>query len=188
MKPSDSGFAVWLTGLPSSGKSVVAAEVKRRLTARGVSALVLDSDELREHLTPHPKFTEEERNWFYDTIVFLAGLLTRNGVNVLIAATGSRRAYREHARLQIRHFAEVHIDCPAEICRNRDPKRLWRKAANGEIRSLPGAGISYEAPDAPEIRVDTSVMTIEEAGQRILDMLCRKELIGPETDRCNVPC
>ena len=181
MIPNGSGFAVWLTGLPSSGKSVVAAELNRRLAKKGVSALILDSDELRAHLTPHPNYTEDERNWFYDMIVFLADLLTRNGVNVLIAATGSRQAYRDRARLQIRHFAEVHIDCPVEVCRGRDPKGLWRRVATGEIQTLPGAGTPYEAPVAPDLKVDTSTMTIAEAARRIFDMLGKKGFLGGET-------
>jgi adenylylsulfate kinase len=182
MIPNGSGFAVWLTGLPSSGKSVVAAELNRRLAEKRVSALILDSDELRAHLTPHPNYTEDERNWFYDMIVFLADLLTRNGVNVLIAATGSRQAYRDCARLQIRHFAEVHIDCPVEVCRGRDPKGLWRRSATGEIQTLPGAGTPYEAPAAPDLKVDTSTMTIEEAARRIFDMLGQKGFLGSGTE------
>lgn len=182
MIPNGSGFAVWLTGLPSSGKSVVAAELNRRLAKKGVSALILDSDELRAYLTPHPNYTEDERNWFYDMIVFLADLLTRNGVNVLIAATGSRQAYRDRARLQIRHFAEVHIDCPVEVCRGRDPKGLWRRSATGEIQTLPGAGTPYEVPAAPDLKVDTSTMTIEEAARRIFDMLGQKRFLGSGTE------
>jgi len=176
------GFAVWLTGLPSSGKSVVAAELNWLLAKKGVSALILDSDELRAHLTPHPSYTEDERNWFYDIIVFLADLMTRNGVNVLIAATGSRQAYRDRARVQIQHLAEVHLDCPVEVCRNRDPKGLWRRVAIGEIQTLPGAGTPYEAPAAPDLKVDTSTMTIEETARRIFDMLGQKRFLGSGTE------
>jgi adenylylsulfate kinase len=170
----NSGFAVWLTGLPSSGKSATAHELKRLLAEQAVSAQILDSDELRKRLTPRPDYSEEERKWFYATIVFLAELLTGNGVNVLIAATGSRRAYREEARIRLRRFAEVHIDCPIEECRKRDPKGLWKKAETGAIDSLPGAGMPYEAPLVPELRVDTSVMSIRDAGRHIFDGLRRR--------------
>jgi adenylylsulfate kinase len=187
MVRKDRGFAVWLTGLPSSGKSVAAAELSRLLARYGVFALILDSDELRPRLTPRPSYTEDERNWFYDIVVFLAELMTRNGVNVLIAATGSRQAYRDRARRQLRHFAEVHIDCPQQVCRSRDPKGLWRRAASGEIRTLPGAGTPYEAPVAPDLKVDTSTMTVEEAGRRIFDMLCQKEFFGPRPEPWEEP-
>jgi adenylylsulfate kinase len=176
MAPIQSGWAVWLTGLPSSGKSVIARELKRLLAEQGVSAQILDSDELRKNLTPHPTYTNEERIWFYDMIVFIAELLTENGVNVLIAATGSRREYRNNARLRIRRFAEVHIDCPREVCQRRDPKGLWQRAAKDEIRSLPGVGSEYQAPFSPDVRVDNSVMTIKDAAQHIFEKLCQKEL------------
>lgn len=173
------GFAVWLTGLPSSGKSAAAQELKRLLAEQAVPAQILDSDELRKRLIPRPDYSEEERNWFYATIVFLAELLTENGVNVLIAATGSRRAYREEARIRLRRFAEIHIDCPIEACRKRDPKGLWKKAETGEIDSLPGAGMPYEAPLVPELRVDTSEMSIRDAGRHIFEGLQRRGFFDP---------
>jgi adenylylsulfate kinase len=182
MTSKRTGFAVWLTGLPSSGKSAVAAELDRLLAENGVSAQILDSDELRVRLTPHPTYSEDERSWFYDMIVFLSGLLTRNGVNVLIAATGSRQIYRDRARRQIRCFAEVHIDCPVEVCRFRDPKGLWRRVESGETLALPGAGTPYQAPAAPELRVDTSKMTIEAAARAIFDMLRNKGFVDGPTE------
>jgi adenylylsulfate kinase len=166
-----SGFAVWLTGRPASGKSALAAELKRLLDEQGVAAQLLDSDELRKHLTPRPTYTAEERQWFYGMIVFLAELLTGNGVNVLIAATAARREYRDGARRRIDRFAEVHVDCPVALCRQRDPKGLWRLLDRGEIRGLPGADLPYEAPAAPEFTVDTSQLTIAEAGRRLLEGL-----------------
>jgi len=179
MAPKKNGFAVWLTGLPSSGKSVVAVELQRLLEERGAAVQILDSDELREHLTPHPTYTAEERKWFYDMIVFLAKILTGKGVNVLIAATGSLRDYRAGARSQIGRFAEVHIDCPEEVCRRRDPKGLWQKAERGEIDGLPGAGSPYEKPLAPELRIDSSTMSIKAAAERIFRKLCNNGFLDP---------
>ena len=109
-----------------------------------------------------------------DMIIFLADLLTGNGVNVLIAATGSRREYRDSARSRIKRFTEAHIDCPREVCQRRDPKGLWRRVEKGEIRALPGAGIQYEAPLSPDFRVDSSIRTIKEAGQHIFEGLRQK--------------
>jgi adenylylsulfate kinase len=180
MPVKNSGFAVWLTGLPSAGKSAIAQELRRLLAEQDVSVQILDSDELRVRLTPLPEYTDEERKWFYETIVFLAELLTGNGVNVLMAATGSRREYRENARSRIVRFAEVHIDCPVEVCRQRDPKGLWQKAERGEIDSLPGAGIPYEAPLSPDLKVDTSVMSINAAGRHIFDGLRRQGFFDPQ--------
>jgi len=165
------GFAIWLTGLPSSGKTTLAHALGRLLHERGISVQILDSDELRRRLTPQPTYSPEERDWFYDIITFLAELLTANRVNVLIAATASRRAYRQAARDRIARFAEIYVDCPPNVCRARDPKGLWERADRGEIATLPGAGAPYEAPDDPDVRVDTARYSAEAAARTILRRL-----------------
>jgi adenylylsulfate kinase len=166
------GFALWLTGLPSSGKTTLAQALSRLLHERGIIVQILDSDELRRRLTPEPTYSQEERDWFYDIITFVAELLTANGVDVLIAATAPRRAYRQSARERMDRFAEVYVECPPEVCRARDAKGLWERADRGEITTLPGVGTPYEAPDAPEVRVDTACFSAEQAAhcvQRQLD-------------------
>ena len=172
------GFAIWLTGLPSSGKTTVAQALARLLSERSISAQLLDSDELRKKLTPHPSYSREERDWFYEMVVFLAALLTDNGVNVLIAATAPRRAYRQAARSRIRRFAEAYLVCSPEVCRSRDPKGIWRKAEEGKISALPGAGVPYEAPEAPEILVDTACLSAEEAAKEILHQLKQRDFFA----------
>lgn len=172
------GLAIWLTGLPSSGKTTLALALRPLLAARGVTTQLLDSDELRRILTPRPRYTNEERDWFYAVLVWLAALLTDNGVNVLIAATAARRAYRDAARSRITRFAEVHVDCAAEVCRARDPKGLWRRAQAGQIAALPGAGAAYEPPPAPEARVNSAALSVEEAARWILDSLERQGFLA----------
>jgi adenylylsulfate kinase len=175
------GFAIWLTGLPSSGKTTLANAISLLLYERGISVQILDSDDLRRRLTPHPTYSQDERNWFYDMVIFLAEMLTENGVNVLISATAPRRAYRDEARTRIKRFAEVYVDCPEEICRERDSKGLWKQADRGEITGLPGAGVPYEPPDSPEVTVDTEHLTIEEATHQILNELEKQGLFYPKT-------
>lgn len=165
------GFALWLTGLPASGKTTLARALGRLLEERGIATQLLDSDQLRRQLTPDPAYTREERDWFYDTTAWLAGLLTDNGVNVLIAATACRRAYRQAARERIERFAEVYVDAPPAVCRARDPKGLWERAERGEITTLPGAGVPYEPPRAPEARVDTAQCSAEEGAREVLGQL-----------------
>jgi adenylylsulfate kinase len=165
------GFAIWLTGLPSSGKTTLAHALSRLLSERGVAVQVLDSDDLRRRLTPNPTYSSEERDWFYNVVTFLAGLLTDNGINVLIAATASRRAYRQAARARIGRFAEVYVDCSPEVCRARDPKGLWKRADEGEITTLPGAGVPYDPPQSPEVHVDTARLSVEKAARHILAQL-----------------
>ena len=173
------GFAIWLTGLPSSGKTTVAHVLSDLLAERDIVVQVLDSDELRTRLTPNPRYSPEERDWFYAMITFSAELLTANGVNCVIAATASRRAYREAARKRIDRFAEVYVDCPPAVCRERDAKGLWKQAQQGEITSLPGMNAPYEPPEAPDVHVDTGRLTKEDAAQHILAQLDNKGFFSP---------
>ena len=181
LSPSDAGpclrrrgFAIWFTGLPSSGKTTAAREVGHLFLARGVLVQLLDSDALRRKLTPQPRYTTSERDGFYKVLVFLAGFLTDHGLNVLIAATGSRRAYRLAARERMPRFAEVYVHCPPAVCRERDPKGLWARADRGEIDNLPGANAPYEAPLDPEVLVDTASLSLQAAARRILAQLERQ--------------
>jgi adenylylsulfate kinase len=165
------GFVIWLTGLPSSGKSTAAREAGHQLLARGIPVQLLDSDALRRKLTPQPSYTPSERDGFYKVLVFLAGFLSDHGLNLLIAATGSRRAYRQAARARIPRFAEVYVHCPPAVCRARDAKGLWARADRDEIDNLPGANAPYEEPLDPEVRVDTASLSPEDAGRWILAQL-----------------
>jgi adenylylsulfate kinase len=174
LKKVKPGFAIWLTGLPSSGKTAVANALKNLLSERNVRVQILDSDDLRQTLTPHLSYSPEERAWFYDLVIFLAELLTGNGVNVIIAATASRRAYRKKARARIERFAEIFVDCPPDVCRARDPKGLWEKADTGEISFLPGAGEPFEPPEAPEVYLGAAESTVDAAAHKVLRKLAKK--------------
>ena len=169
--PARAGFAMWLTGLPSSGKTTLAQALSGLLRERGIAVQILDSDELRRRLTLNPVYSAEERDWFYDIIAFLAELLTANGVNVVIAATASRQVYRQRARERIARFAEVYVACSPEVCRARDPKNLWERADRGEITNLPGSGAVYEAPRFPEASVDTDRISPQGAAREIISQL-----------------
>jgi adenylylsulfate kinase len=180
LKKFNPGFAVWLTGLPSSGKTTVANALQNLLSERNISVQVLDSDDLRRNLTPHPTYASEERAWFYDLVTFLAELLTDNGVNVIIAATASRRAYRQAGRARIKRFAEVYLECSSEVCRARDSKGLWEKADKGEIGFLPGVGEPFEPPESPEVHVDTAGVSSDIAAHTIFNELDKKDFWVPE--------
>lgn len=165
------GFAIWFTGLPAAGKTTLARAVQQQLHRRNMHTVVLDSDELRQILTPRPRYSAEEREWFYGVVAYLAAWLTHSGVNVLIAATANRRAYRDAARGQIARFAEVHVQCSPEVCRRRDPKGLYEKAQSGKIEQLPGIDLAYEAPLHAEAVVDTETHTPAEAASFVLNQL-----------------
>jgi adenylylsulfate kinase len=164
-------MVLWLTGLPASGKTTLAKEVLTRLTERGVAAELLDADELRKILTPHPDYTDRERDWFYGVLVYLADLLSKHGIAVLVAATAHRRAYRDEARRRLPRFVEIYVQCDIETCRRRDPKGLYAAAARGEISSLPGEQVDFEAPESAEIHVDTSKLTPTGAAQAVMKRL-----------------
>lgn len=186
MKPNvPPGFVIWFTGLPSSGKTTLARLLQQRLAEQGINTQLLDSDELRRQLTPQPTYSAAERDWFYEMIVFLAQLLSQNGVNVLIAATAPQRKHREIARERLSRFAEVYVDCPIEVCQARDPKGLWQAASEGKISTLPGAGAAYEPPLSPEVHVDTNQLSPEQAIQHILRALRgMDETVRNQLDDC----
>jgi adenylylsulfate kinase len=165
------GFVVWLTGLPASGKSTLAQELRYRLAERGLHSVILDSDELRAVLTPNPTYSAEERDWFYAAMVDLAAWLARNGVNVLVADTAHRRAYRQRARAQIRRFAEAYVCCPPDACQARDRKGIYQRAASGQAEHVPGMGAPYAPPLAPEAVVDTGRQPSGQAADIVLAQL-----------------
>lgn len=136
-------FALWLTGLPASGKSAIARELVRRLHERGVDVSVLESDVMRTQLTPFPRYDDEDRSLFYGLLAKLGALVAAEGRPVIFDATANRRAYRDAARRAIARFAEVYVDTPLEVCRARDPKGLYKA----------GMKIDYEPPLSPELAV-----------------------------------
>jgi len=164
-------FAVWITGLPASGKSTIAAKLVDQLLDRGVDAAVLESDELRKILTPHPRYDPDERDMFYRQMLYLGVLLTQHGVPVIFDATANRRLYRCWARQQIPKFVEAYVDCPLAICIARDPKGIYRRAREGKAETVPGLQAAYEAPEKPEIILHGDRDTPEDEARRLTTKL-----------------
>jgi adenylylsulfate kinase len=146
-----SGAVIWLTGLPSSGKSTLARRLLPRLREGGHPVAVLDGDEVREALVPRPGYGAADRDWLYASLAKLAALLARQELVVIVAATANRRAYREQARALAPRFIEVYLEVAADVCRARDAKGLYARSARGAAPDLPGAGAEYEPPAAPEV-------------------------------------
>ena len=167
-------FAIWVTGLPASGKSTLVTSVKAQLADRGIDAAVLESDVLRRIFTLHPRYDEQEREAFYRQMVYIGTLLTRHGVPVIFDATANRRRYRDKARDQIPRFMEVYVDCPLEICIARDPKGIYRRGREGEADSVPGLQSAYEPPEKPELVVDGDREMPETAARRVIVKLAEK--------------
>jgi adenylylsulfate kinase len=164
-------FAVWITGLPASGKSTITANLTAQLSARGVDVAVLESDALRKIFTPHPRYDAEERDIFYRQMVYLGVLLTHHGVPVIFDATANRRAYRDWARQQISKFVEVYVECPLAACIARDPKGIYRRAREGEAETVPGLQTAYEVPEKPEVVLHGDREAPEDAARRVITKL-----------------
>jgi len=148
------GFAIWITGLPASGKSSITRELVVKLNEQGLSPAVLESDALRSILTPEPVYRREERDRFYRQMAQLGEMLCREGIPVIFDATANRREYRNYARSRITSFLEVLVDCPLELCRKRDPKSLYAAADQGIAMSLPGVQAPFELPLEPDVVLD----------------------------------
>jgi len=177
------GWCVWVTGLPGSGKSVVSQALLKILEQKSIHAQLFASDALRKVLTPAPTYSLEERDIVYATLVYIAKLLTQNNVNVIIDATGNLRRYRENARNQIPRFIEAYLECPLEVCVEREtsrtkthqaPKQIYKRAREGEAPTVPGVGQPYQPSLNPEITINTTKDTPEQAAQKILELILKR--------------
>lgn len=173
LSPSES-FAVWITGLPASGKSTLAHALKSQLRARGLQVAILESDRLREVFTPEPDYSEQERAHFYRQMAFVGALLVDHGVAVIFDATANRNAYRDQARRQIARFLEVFVDTPLEVCVERDPKGIYQLALQGSANHVPGLQVPYEPPASPDLIIAGDRETPDQAAERIVSALQAK--------------
>ena len=174
---NETAFAIWLTGPPASGKSTVTSELVRQLQKRGVEMTVLESDVLRKVFSEHPRYDEQDREYFYGSLAFIGQVLTERGIPVLFDATANRRAYRDRARRQIPRFIEVYVECPIEVCVQRDPKGIYRQAREGRAAHVPGIQEAYEPPESPDLVVRGDTDTPEDAAERIIDLLVRRGFV-----------
>jgi adenylylsulfate kinase len=170
-------FAVWITGLPSSGKSTLATALAKQLRQRGMNVAILESDVLRRVLTPRPTYSDWERDDFYLAMAYIGQLLVEHGVPVIFDATANRRMYRDRARRTIAQFLEVYVECPLLVCRARDTKGIYRKAEHGKVSTVPGLQAEYEPPDHPDLLVHGDREPPEEEARRVLAKLLELRFI-----------
>ncbi|MBI2391290.1 MAG: adenylyl-sulfate kinase [Deltaproteobacteria bacterium] len=172
MSRAETGAVLWFTGLSGAGKSTLAEAVAPRLRGEGKKVESLDGDVVRTHLSRGLGYSREDREINVARIAFVAHLLQRNGVFVLVSAISPYRSMREGARALIApHFVEIHVAPPLEECIRRDVKGLYRRALAGEIREFTGISDPYEAPESPELTLDTSAITVDDGVTRILARL-----------------
>ncbi|HXX54352.1 MAG TPA: adenylyl-sulfate kinase, partial [Thermodesulfovibrionales bacterium] len=168
-------LALWITGLPGSGKSTIADEIKRLHP----DFIILRMDTLRKVVTPEPTYSDSEREIVYRCLVYTASVLTDHGHTVLIDATGNMRKWRDLARRTIAGYAEIYLQCPLELCIERErhrsgtreaPREIYQKAGDWPV---PGISVPYEEPPHPELLIPTDRTSIAEAVKLIENLMWR---------------
>jgi adenylylsulfate kinase len=176
--PPTTGVTVWLTGLPSAGKTTLALALAERLRAGGTDVEVLDGDEVRTHLSAGLGFSRADRDTHVSRIGFVAELLARRGVTVLVPVIApyaqARDAVRAHHAAHGTAHLQVHLSTPVQVCAERDVKGLYAKAFRGEISSMTGVDDPYEIPEDPDLRLDTSSLTLDESVRHLEELLGRR--------------
>ena len=166
------GFTLWFTGLSGAGKTTVSEIVERELREKFGKVEVLDGDIVRTNLSKGLTFSREDRDTNVLRIGFVANLLTRNGVGVIVSAISPFKEARDQVRRDIGDdFIEVFIDAPLEVCAERDVKGLYKKAYSGEIPQFTGVSDPYEAPAAPDLVLKTEEETPEESARKVIEKL-----------------
>ncbi len=175
------GATLWLTGLPSAGKTTLAKALIEVLADRGVDTELLDGDEVRTHLSAGLGFSKADRDTQVTRIGFVAELLARHGVLVLVPVIApyadARDRVRAHHADRGTALLQVHLSTPVEICADRDVKGLYAKAFRGEISSMTGVDDPYEIPADPDLRIDTSAVDQESSVALLLDLLTSRGLM-----------
>ena len=175
LQDSSSGATVWLTGLPSAGKTTLALALADRLREDRVDVEVLDGDEIRTHLSAGLGFSRTDRDTHVDRIGFVAELLARHGVLVLVPViapyAAARDKVRAHHRANGTALLQVHVSTPLDVCAGRDVKGLYAKAFRGEISSMTGVDDPYEVPLDPDLRIDTAAVDQAGAVEQLLELL-----------------
>jgi adenylylsulfate kinase len=170
--PEQKGFTVWFTGLSGSGKSTIAEMLYHELQAREMKVEILDGDVVRQNLSKGLGFSKEDRDTNIMRIGFVADLLTRNGVATICCPISPYKETRDACRRLIGEFVEVFVYATVdEIAEHRDPKGLYKKARDGEIKNFTGVDDPYEAPEDPELVIDTMDEEPAQSMQHVLDVL-----------------
>jgi len=167
------GFTVWFTGLSGAGKSTLGTAVAEQIRAHGQAVEVLDGDVVRTNLSKGLGFSREDRDTNIRRIGFVAKLLTRNDVGVVVAAISPYRAVRDEVKADIGAFVEVFVRCQLDELIRRDVKGLYEKALKGEVSQFTGVSDPYEEPLNPDVVVDTDTESIQESAVKVLEALER---------------
>jgi protein-L-isoaspartate(D-aspartate) O-methyltransferase len=186
-------WAIWITGLPGSGKSVIARAAAARLGTGGEDVEVLELDVIRRAITPVATYSDAEREAVYRALVYIGACLVEAGVPVIFDATAHRRAWRDLARATIPRFAEVQLRCSLDVCRQREaarprgaaPAAIYAQAARPGAR-VPGVNVEYEIAEAPELTIDTERAGVDAAATAVV-ALVQERFAGARPARLHDP-
>lgn len=167
----EKGIGIWFTGVPASGKSTIAKGVITRLGGIGRWVENLDADEVRKNISPDLKWSKADRDLNTKRLAYLMQLLTRNGVNAIVAAVSPLREFRDRARGMVEKFVEVHVKCSLEECKRRDPKGLYAKGERGEVNDIAGWHQPFEEPLKPELVLNTDSQSVEQCADLVIQTL-----------------
>ena len=162
--------AIWLTGIPASGKTTISILLKDYLQKKNMPAIILDGDEIRKTISKDLGFSPQDRKEHNRRVIEIAKLLVKNNFTAIIPLISPYRETRDLARKEIPNFVEVYVKASLDTCIKRDPKGLYQKAKNGEITNLTGLQSPYEEPENPEVIMDTE----KNSPQQCLDMITSK--------------
>lgn len=176
-----SGITLWFTGIPASGKSAIAREVRDLLTTRGLPVELLDGPEVRQSLSRGLGFTREDREENVRRIGYVAKLLSRNGVIAICAAVSPYRATREEIRAHVTNFVEIYVECPVRVAEQRDSEGLYARARAGVIEDFTGVSDPYEPPERPEVHIRSDEESVASAAKKVVKTLELLQLI-PSVD------
>jgi adenylyl-sulfate kinase len=178
----EKGVLIWFTGVAASGKTTVGRALEKVMRDRGLKVENLDADEIRANLSPDLGYTPRDRDINTKRLAYMGKILARNGVSAIVAAVSPLREYRDRARGMVDQFVEVYVKCPIDVCRQRDPKGLYKRADRGEINDIAGLHQPYEEPDKPEVVLDTDK---EDVDACVNKLLLTMETLGyiPKSDR-----
>jgi adenylylsulfate kinase len=165
---SKEGLVVWLTGLSGSGKTTICQAVAKELIRRKLPVEVLDGDDVRKNLTSDLGFTKTDRDDNVHRIGYVAHLLARNGIIVMVAVISPYYDTRQEVYKTLGKVIEVHVHAPLSVCEARDPKGLYAKVRAGELWNFTGIDDPYEPPLTPEIECNTAAETIDESRDKVI--------------------
>lgn len=166
------GLTIWLEGLPGSGKTTLSRMLTSVLRGHGYTTEMLDGDEVRKGLSPDLGFTRKDREVHAHRVGYVARLLSRNGVIVVVSLITPYESSRREIRSIIGdRMVEVWLRCPVEVCQERDPKGLYKKAMEGTITGVTGVDDPFEEPAAADLIIDTDKLSIDECIARVLQVL-----------------